>query len=520
MTAADGASYLRVLVESLTRYPDREALVAGDRRLTYAQAGDLVSRLQQVLHAHGVGRGSSVVTLSPNTPDVLLAQFAVGLNGARYTGLHPLGSVDDHVALCEDAGATVLLAHPDHADTAAAVLERAASVGTVLTFGPTEVGQDLLALAGGVTARPLAVPATSPDDTVWMPYTGGTTGRSKGVMHTQSSMVQGMLSLAADWGLSARPRYLASAPITHASVLPVLPTLARGGTVVLNRGFDPEVWLDTVEREHIDYVFVVPTMLYVLLDQTDPTRHDLSALDTILYGSAPMSASRLGEALDVFGPILMQGYGQTETLAVGTVLRKDEHDPVHRPDLLTSCGRATAGAEVEVLDADGAPLPPGEIGELCMRGGFVMNGYWRRPELTAEAFEHGWLHTGDMAVRDDRGFLHLVDRKKDMIISGAFNIYPREIEDVIAADPSVSSVAVIGVPDPKWGEAVTAVVVARPGRTVDEDVLKAAVRASKGAHQVPKSVLVVDRLPVTAVGKIDKKALRARYWQGMSRAVN
>jgi len=354
-----------------------------------------------------------------------------------------------------------------------------------------------------------------------MPYTGGTTGRSKGVVHTHHSMIQGLLGISAAWQLPASPRYLACAPITHASVLPVLPTLARGGTVTLMSKFDPAIWLDTIVREHINYAFMVPTMLYALLDLADGHPFDnLTTMETIVYGSAPMSTPRLIEALELLGPVLAQGYGQTETLGLGTVLRKDEHDPVRRPDLLTSCGRPISGTEIELLNDTGEPVADGTVGELCMQASFVMEKYWNQPELTDGTLRGGWLHTGDLAVRDDQGHLHLVDRQKDLIISGAFNIYPREIEDILADGPNVSAVAVIGVPDDKWGEAVTAFIVARPGTEVDTNLLRLTVRDRKGAYQAPKQIHLVDSLPTTPLGKIDKKTLRARYWADRGRAVN
>lgn len=514
-------SYLRIAVDALTRYPDRDALVAGDRRLTYAQSADLVSRYQQVLADKGLRPGATMVALSPNAPEVYLAQVAAGLTGARYTGLHALGSVEDHVALCEDATATVLLVHPSYAATAAAIAAQMSSLQTVLTIGPADIGEDLCALAEVKTAAPLRAPLASPGDAVWMPYTGGTTARPKGVLHSHTSMIQGLLGISAAWELPATPRYLACAPITHASVLPVLPTLTRGGTVALMSKFDPEAWVNTIIREHINYAFMVPTMLYSLLDFADGHRFDqLTSLETIVYGSAPMSATRLTEALDVFGPILAQGYGQTETLGLGTVLRKDEHDPVRRPELLSSCGRPVPGTEIELLDDTGQAVDDGAVGELCMKAGFVMDQYWNQRELTDEAMRGGWLHTGDLAVRDERGHLYLVDRQKDLIISGAFNIYPREIEEVLAAQPDVSAVAVIGVPDDKWGEAVTAFVVPRPGADLDIEQLRLTVRKRKGSHQAPKQIYLVDSLPTTSVGKIDKRALRATYWAGHDRAVN
>lgn len=515
-----GPTYPEVLLEALTRFPDREAFVEGDRRISYAESADLISRMQQVLHPLGVRDGAIVMTLSPNVPEIFFAHAAAAFNNASFSGLHPMGSVEDHASLCDDTGASVLVAHPSYAEAAAAIAERSASITTVLTLGPADIGRDLLAAINDVDARPLRATPAPASNTVWLPYTGGTTGRPKGVQHTHRSLVQGTLSITASWGLPERPRYLACAPITHASQLPILPTLTRGGTVILNRGFDAERWLDTVEREQVNFAFMVPTMLYGLLDTRSDIRDRIGSLQTVTYGSSPMSPARIEEALDTFGSILVQGFGQTESLGLATILDKQDHDPRRWPQRLGTCGRAAAGARVEVLDDDGRPLPDGEVGELCIRGGFVMDGYWKRPTETAEALRGGWLHTGDLATRDADGFIRIVDRKRDMIISGAFNIFPREIEEVLAVEPSVSAAAVIGVPDDKWGEAVTAFVVARPGRTVDVEALQALVRRRKGRHQVPKQIIVTDALPLTSVGKIDKKQLRSQFWSNTDRAVH
>jgi fatty-acyl-CoA synthase len=316
------------------------------------------------------------------------------------------------------------------------------------------------------------------------------------------------------------PRYLLVSPITHAGVLPVMPTLVQGGTVVLQQGFDPERWLHTVHTEHVNYGFVVPTILYALLDHGIPPGYDVSSLETVLYGAAPMSPARIAEGLERLGPILMQGYGQTESLGLGTSLRPDEHQPDHHPELLSSCGRPVPGVRVALLDDDGQPVGPGDVGELCLRSRVVMDGYHRQPEQSAAALAGGWLHTGDLARRDDRGFYQIVDRKKDLIISGGFNIYPKEIENVIAARRDVSAVAVIGVPDDRWGEAVTAIVAGRPGAIIDPEAILREVRAAKGPHQAPKTVHIRDRLPTTPAGKIDKRALRAEFWAGERRQVH
>ncbi|MDR3664202.1 MAG: AMP-binding protein [Mycobacterium sp.] len=511
-----GISYSALIVEALTRHPERTAFIQGDRSVSYAEAADTTSRIRRVLEARGITKGSCVGALSPNSPDVWLVQAAAYLSGAMYTGLHALGSVDDHVQLCEDAEVDILVVHPKFADIGAEILARAASVKHLLTLGPAAVGEDLLALCTQLAPKTLTRGDAEEEDIAWLQYTGGTTGRPKAAMISHRAMVQQAFSLIASHRLPLDPRTLLATPITHAGVLPVLPTLLRGGTVVLQAGFNPEQWLAAVQTHRINYVFTIPTLLYALLDHGGLDRFDLSSLETVVYGASPMSPARIDDAQEAFGPILLQGYGQTECVGMATCLLPSEHDPANR----TSCGRAVAGALVEVLDEDGQTVPDGTVGEICVRSRSVMSGYWKRPAETAEVLRNGWLRTGDMAYRSDAGFFHIVDRKKDMVISGGFNIYPREIEDVLADDPSVSMAAVIGVPDPKWGEAVKAFVVPRPGATPDTDALIASVRARKGPHHAPKSIEVVDQLPLTKVGKVDKKVLRASYWADLERAVN
>lgn len=511
-----GISYSALIVEALTRHRDRTAFIQGDSRVSYAEAADTTSRIRKVLEDKGSAKGSCVGALSVNSPEVWMVQAAIGLTGAMYTGLHPLGSVDDHIELCRDAEVDILIVHPKFAEVGAQIVAQATNVKHLLTLGPADVGEDLLALCAQVGPETLSRGDAEEEDIAWLQYTGGTTGRPKAAMISHRAMVQAVYSLTSSWRLPLDPRTLIATPITHAGVLPVLPTLLRGGTVVLQAGFDAEQWLAAVQTHRINYVFTIPTVLYALLDHGGLDRFDLSSLETVVYGASPMSPSRIDEAQKAFGPNLLQGYGQTECVGMATVLWPSEHDPENR----TSCGRAVAGAIVDVLDEDGHAVPNGTVGELCVRSRNVMSGYWKRPAETAEVLRNGWLRTGDMAYRSDAGFFHIVDRKKDMVISGGFNVYPREIEDVLADDPSVSMAAVIGVPDPKWGEAVKAFVVPRPGATPDPDALMASVKQRKGPHYAPKSIEVVDQLPLTKVGKIDKKALRATYWAGLERAVN
>jgi fatty-acyl-CoA synthase len=313
-------------------------------------------------------------------------------------------------------------------------------------------------------------------------------------------------------------RYLAVAPISHAAGMLIMPTLMRGGTVVLQRRFDPAAWLHGVAGDRATISLLVPTMIYALLDHPELDRTDLSSLQTLMYGASPISPTRLAEGIERLGPVFCQLYGQTESSGQGTCLWRGQHDPSD-PRRLTSCGTPMPFNRVAILDAENNPAPDGEAGEICIQGASVMDGYWKQPELTETTLAGGWLHTGDIGVRDEEGFFYIVDRVKDMIVSGGFNVFPREIEDVLGQHPAVSACAVIGVPDEKWGEAVRALIVLRPGGTVEAAELISLVRDKKGPVYAPKSVEFIDSLPLTPVGKADKKVLRARYWEGHDRQV-
>src|SRR5262249_7309040 len=313
------------------------------------------------------------------------------------------------------------------------------------------------------------------------------------------------------------PSYLTVAPISHVAGTKVLPTLMRGGTVHMLKGFDPEAVLATIQRERINFTLLVPTMIYVLLDHPSLAKTDLSSLELLLYGASPMSPSRLVEGIERIGPVFSQLYGQTECYPV-SVLRKADHDP-KTPELFLSCGFPIAACEVKILDDNDREVATGEAGEICVRAQHVMAEYWKRPDITAETRRSGCLPPGAIARRDERGYMFILDRKKDMIVSGGFNIFPREVEDVLTQHADVAMCAVVGVPDDKWGEAVTAVVVAREGAQPDADELIGLVKARKGSAHAPKQIQFVKELPMTGVGKVDKKALRATFWAGRDRMV-
>jgi fatty-acyl-CoA synthase len=511
-------TYADLIRTALGRYPSRIAFAHEGRQFSYARAADLLSRMMRVLAERGVRDGTGVAVLSTNRPEAWLVSSAALMLGGRYTALHPLGSLDDFRDICADADIHTLVFDPAAFDEKAAALAQSSALTNVLAFGRSSFAPDFLALAEKASPAALTSNVT-PSHVSMVLYTGGTTGRPKGVTLAQRVWTNTVVSVLSDFQLPECPRYLAASPITHAAGMMIVPTLLRGGTVFLHPGFDPDRFLGTIAAERVNLCFGVPTMIYVLLDHPALARTDLGSLETFLYAAAPMSPTRLAECLARIGRVFTQYYGQTESGGTGTVLAKHDHDPTN-PARLASCGKISSTMRVEIHDDDDRAVPVGAPGEICIQGASVMDGYWKQPELTAETLRGGWLHTGDMATRDDDGFVTIVDRKKDMIVSGGFNVFPREIEDVLSSVDGVAACAIIGVPDDKWGEAVKAVVVRKRDAAVTADALIALVKAKKGSVYAPKSVDFVDAIPLTAVGKADKKALRAKYWSGQGRLVH
>jgi fatty-acyl-CoA synthase len=509
-----------LLVAGLERNRHKPAVYLGDEVLTGGRVAEQISRYIQAYAGLGIGQGHPIAMLSKNRPEVLFTMGANMLTACRSTALHPMASADDQAYVLNDAGVETLVYDPTAFDGRAAELkEKVPGLKRLLALGPSGNGQDLIELAAGFSPQPLVAPVVDGDEVSGLTYTGGTTGASKGVMQTYRSGATLCQIQLSEWDFPPDTRFLIATPLSHAGAAFFVPTLLTGGSIVVLPGFDPTAVLETIQKYRITATMLVPTMLYILMDHPKIDEFDLSSLQTIYYGAAAISPTRLQEALRRFGPIFFQYYGQSECGMTITVLKKDEHDA---DDLgrLATCGRPVPWLHVALLDDAGNQVAAGEPGEICVRGPLVMKGYWNKPEQTAEALAGGWLHTGDIARADEDGFLTIVDRKKDMIVSGGFNVFPREVEDVIGTHPAVAQVAVIGVPDEKWGEAVKAVVVLRPGQQATADEIVTLVKERKGSVHQPKSVDFVESIPLSALGKPDKKALRKQYWQGTERLVN
>jgi fatty-acyl-CoA synthase len=516
-------------VGALKRNKDKPVLFLGDTTLTGGELAERISQYIQAFEALGAGSGSATGLLSLNRPEVLMIIGAGQTQGYRRTALHPLGSLDDHAYVLNDAGVTSLIIDPNpmFVERAKGLLEKVPGLKQVLTIGPVpeelaDVAVDLNAEAAKYTPKPLVAADLAPDHIGGMAYTGGTTGKPKGVIGTVQSITTMTTIQLCEWEWPANPKFLMCTPLSHAGAAFFVPTLIKGGELVVLTKFDPAEVLKTIEEQKITATMLVPSMIYALMDHPDSHTRDLSSLETVYYGASAMNPVRLKEAIARFGPIFAQYYGQSEAPMVITYLAKGDHDEKR----LTSCGRPTVFARTALLDENGNQVAQGEVGEICVSGPLVSGGYWNKPDATAETFRDGWMHTGDVAREDEDGFWFIVDRTKDMIVTGGFNVFPREVEDVVAEHPSIAQVCVIGTPDEKWGEAVTAVVVLRPDAPSDEAAvatmtaeIQAAVKDRKGSVQSPKQVIVVDSVPVTALGKPDKKAVRKQFWEGSDRAV-
>ncbi|HPU18752.1 MAG TPA: AMP-binding protein [Alicycliphilus sp.] len=517
-----GATVAETYREAFQSFPERVALVLPDGgHWTYAELQRRVQRMARGLRALGLQHQEGLAVLTGNRPEALVVLIACAWLGLRQTALHPLGALDDQAFVLQDAGIAALVVDARFAERGQALQARARQEGLplrhVLGLGPSDVGEDLVAASAAQDGAALPI-AARPEDIYRVTYTGGTTGRAKGVVHRHRTTLTMLLQQLAGWEWPEELRFLIATPISHAGGAMVLPTLLRGGTLVLLDGYQPERFLQAVQRHRITATFLVPTQIYGLLDFPGLEQWDRSSLRYVLYGAAPMAPARLAEAIRRLGPIFGQLYGQAEAPMTISYLRTHEHD-LAQPERLQSCGRPLLGNQVRLLDAQGQEVAVGAVGELCVRSPLVMEGYLHRPDATCEAFAGDWLHTGDMARRDADGYLYLVDRAKDMVITGGFNVYSSEVEACLALHPAVAQAAVIGMPDAKWGEAVVALVVLKPGASATPQALMDFVHAHKGALHTPKQLWLEPQLPVTPLGKIDKKALRGRFWDGQARQV-
>lgn len=514
--AAAGATMGDLIVHALRRSPAQAAFVTAAGTITYGQLDEMITAGTRALASLDIAPQAAVAQLVANRPEAFALQAAAYLTGHPSLMLHPATSRDDLAAVLADAGAQLLAVDGD-GPVAAAADEIAASVpGLIIAThddGPLPALWRAAGGAGEGGGRGDVSVAVSADSIARLSYTGGTTGRPKGVVLSHRAMVAATVLAAAELEWPAELRFLVATPISHAGGTLVPSVLLKGGTAYLAERFEAARFMEQIRAERITATFVVPTMIGKLLDALAGGRADLPSLGMLLYGGAPMPADRVRAALRAFGPVLVQSYGQAEAPNTISLLKRAEH----RPDTLASCGLPYAGVTVSIRDQSGAEVPDGSVGEVCVRGPQLMDGYLGLPELTAETLRGGWLHTGDLGYRGPDGHLFLVARERDVIITGGFNVYPADVEHVLLSQPGVRECVVVGVPDETWGEAVTALVVT--DGSVSPEQLRALVRERKGPVLTPKFIRIVEALPLTPLGKPDRRQIRDGFWAAEPRSI-
>ncbi|GAC1381445.1 MAG: long-chain fatty acid--CoA ligase [Marmoricola sp.] len=516
------AQFVHEIVGSaVQRFGDQVALRDAYGSVTYRQLWDRSQRLAGGLQHLGVVPGDGVVAIMHNRSEWSEVELAASMTGAVRSRLNSRDGAREWAAVLRDIAPKLIIAGPEFASTINGLIDTGeAPKATVLTLGDEGDYEDLLS-----AAHPLGEVTMTPDSPAVIFHTSGTTGVYKGVLYLQRNvmaMYRNILStILAD--MDADSVILHVGPLSHQSGLLLIPGMFRGAQSLIHPGFDPKAVLDAIERDKVTHLLVAPAVINALVSLPDIKDRDLSSLRTIYYSGAPIAPSLLRVAIDVFGAIFMQGYGSTEGGAMyNSIMYPNEHVEALKsnPQRLASAGRAALYFDIKVADDDGNEVPLGEMGELWVRGDAVSVGYWNNPEATAGAYVDGWFRTGDFAIRDELDYLTIVDRKNDMIVSGGLNVYPREVEDVVAAHPAVNEVAVIGVPHDRWGEAVKACVSLHEGHTLTiEELQQFCKEQDLASYKKPLTLDIVPEVPKTAVGKLFRRALREPYWEGHERQV-
>lgn len=499
-----------LVLPAIKRHGDRCAVVADGQEWTYRDLHDSAMRVAGLLVEAGVQPGDPVAIVMENSAEYLVADLAVIAAGAAMVPINMMLSDEEVSYILRDSRAHVVLASL----TRLPVIESCRGengISRIITCDRGEWATDGEShrehSSGVITPQP-RLPQLHPDDVALIMYTGGTTGQPKGVVHRQRGFTTNLVSHVLETEITARDRLLLSSPLPHSAGFLALTGLLQGAVTHIERTFDLDVVLDRIERDRVSYLFMVPTMIYRLLDAVEARdEFDAGSLRTILYGASPITEERLRQGLRLFGPVFMQLYGQTEAPNFLTRLRRDDHSVEENPERLRSCGQSVLLARVRTVRGDGTDCDPGEVGEVIGSSPYVMDRYLGKPEATRSTVRDGWLYTGDLGYLDDDGYLYLVDRKNDMIITGGFNVYASEVEQALAGLTGVKEAAIVGVPHPDWGEAVVAFVTPSTADITPEQILQDA-RSVLTGYKRPKEVLLTQTLPVTAVGKIDKKQLR------------
>jgi acyl-CoA synthetase (AMP-forming)/AMP-acid ligase II len=497
-------------------FADRPALIFEDREYSYRAFTARICRLANALLALGIAPQDRIAVLAQNCPEYLELYSACEMSGIIIVPLNHRLALRELTGICEDCRPRILVAQDEFADLAHGLAGAVDGIERVIALGAEY--EALLAAAS--EDHPPTTPG--PDATAYLIYTSGTTGRPKGTMLTQSAVAEAARCLALDCGAHSDDRMLICMPYFHiGGRIEQMCFTLMGATIVLHRSFSEEAILRSLEKDRITAAHLAPTMIQRLLECPRIASVDLSRLKSVHYASAPMPVPLLRRAIAAMGPVFTQVYGMTECI-VSSVLKPHQHvldGDAGDARRLASAGQAFYGCDIRIAGPDQEALPAGGIGEILVRSPSLMAGYWNNTSATIEALRDGWMHTGDLGTLDGDGFLTIVDRKKDMIISGGENIYSWEVEEALRTHPGVAEAAVIGVPDTTWGESVMAYVVRAAGAELSADELVAHCRRQIASYKKPRHIEFIDALPRMFHGKIDKKALREPHWRGQSRSI-
>ena len=503
--------------------PDVPAFIDDHGGLTYSQVNFLSEGVASGLNSVDCC-GQSVAVYSPNDPVAFGVMIGIFRAGCRWVPTNMRNAVAVNAALLRTTDCKLLFFHSSLAKQASQLMQEVPTLLHAVCIDDLPVDVNALTLQMFMSGSNLPCPEPLDDpgriETVFP--TGGTTGLSKAAIWTQRVWES---SIKAFWTClpSTEPTvHLVAAPMTHAAGVVALMMMAGSTTNVILPSADATSILEAIQKHKITHLYLPPTVVYNLLAHPRVREYDYSSLRCMVIAASPIAPAKLREAMSVFGPVICQSFGQAEAPMFITFLSTQDlltTPPEKEPGLWASCGRATLGQRVEIMADDGRILPAGERGEIVVRGDLVFPGYFKNPIATAEVSEHGWHHTGDIGHKDIDGFIYIVDRKKDMIVTGGFNVFSAEVEQVIAGHPDVEDCAVVAVPDSKWGEAVKAVVQLKPGRSVDQTELIALVREKLGSVHAPKTVDFVAQLPRSSNGKVLKRDVRQAYWVGSDRQV-
>ncbi len=500
-----------LLTQTARRLPDAPAIIAGDNRWTWAELNGRVDALALALRELGVGKGDRILIQARNSIPMFETLFATLKLGAVWVPMNFRGHPSDIAHPASHSGARMIFFDAEFASHAAVAHENGCE--TAICFdGAVEGASGYEDLIAGQSARPFRSEAVDRDDPCWFFFTSGTTGKPKAAVLSHGHMAFVVTNHLADLmpGMTERDASLVVAPLSHGAGVNQLILVARGVPTILTTGdrFDPEEVFALIERHHVSNMFTVPTILNALTSHEAVDRYDHSSLRYVIYAGAPMLRQHQKLALGKLGNCLVQYFGLGEVTGNITVLPPHLHSVEDTEMPVGSCGFARTGMDIEIQDEAGAPLPAGEIGEICAIGPAVFNGYYRNDAANASAFRNGWFRTGDLGYLDDRGFLFITGRQSDMFISGGSNIYPLEIENVIATHPAVAEACVLGLPDPKWGERGVAVVSLAPDHALDATALTEFLKERLASYKIPREIVFVDEIPKSGYGKITKKMVR------------